>query len=109
MKSNPAVPLAEVEVLERARLPADAEISQAVVVSGLEHASVPCQRALLRTFLEGRIALDEDDGPESFAKDLPPDFFVVYVCPWNPRERPKIHKSLVRIPTIINCTNDQLF
>lgn len=102
---------------------------QALVVSGLEHASVLDQRALAqvlakkRVVLEGR-AFHESSGPksnkltgsgrgrESLASksnydaerledddcgvwNIPEGFMTIYVCPWNPRERPNIHKTLV--------------
>ncbi|KAH8992757.1 hypothetical protein EDB86DRAFT_1413697 [Lactarius hatsudake] len=68
----------------------------AVVVTGLEHASVPCHRALLRTLFENRITFDEDPGSANHASwDLPEDFVLVCVCPFDPRERPSVHKSLL--------------
>jgi len=67
----------------------------AVVVTGLEHSSVPCHRALLRALLENRVTFDEDPGGAKHASwDLPEDFVLVYVCPFDPRERPSVHKSL---------------
>jgi hypothetical protein len=77
--------------LENSRLPS------ALVLTGLEHCSMPCQRALLHTLLERRVTFGEDsDGAEPSFRELPPDFIIVYVCPFDPRERPPIHKSLVR-------------
>lgn len=68
----------------------------AVVVTGLEHSSVPCHRALLRTLLENRVAFDEDPGGAKHPSwDLPEDFVLVYVCGFDPRERPSVHKSLL--------------
>ncbi|KAH9002153.1 hypothetical protein EDB86DRAFT_370305 [Lactarius hatsudake] len=68
----------------------------AVVVTGLEHASVPCHRALLRTLFENRITFDEEPGSANHASwDLPEDFVLVCVCPFDPRERPSVHKSLL--------------
>lgn len=71
----------------------------AVVVTGLEHSSVPCHRALLRTLLENSVTSDEDSGGASW--DLPEDFILVYVCPFDPRERPSVHKSLARHLSLI--------
>ena len=72
----------------------------AVVVTGLEHSSVPCHRALLRTLLENRVTFDEDpDSAKHASWDLPEDFVLVYVYPFDPRERPSIHKSLACHPT----------
>jgi hypothetical protein len=71
-------------------------LPSALVLTGLEHCSVPCHRALLRTLLENRVTFGEDsDGAEPSFRELPPDFILVYVCPFDPRERPPIHKSLV--------------
>ncbi|KAH9061228.1 hypothetical protein EDB87DRAFT_1610668 [Lactarius vividus] len=68
----------------------------AIVVTGLEHASVPCHRALLRTLLENRVTFDEEPGSANHASwDLPEDFVLVCVCPFDPRERPSVHKSLL--------------
>jgi hypothetical protein len=67
-----------------------------LVLTGLEHASVPCHRALLRTLLENRVPFGEDLGANPSFRELPEDFILVYVCPFDPRERPAIHKSLVR-------------
>ena len=73
----------------------------AVVVTGLEHSSVPCHRALLRTLLENRVTFDEDPGSAKHTSwHLPEDFVLVYVCPFDPRERPSVHKSLACHPTI---------
>ena len=72
----------------------------AVVVTGLEHSSVPCHRALLRTLLENRVTFDEDPGSAKHTSwHLPEDFVLVYVCAFDPRERPSVHKSLARQPT----------
>ena len=72
----------------------------AVVVTGLEHSSVPCHRAVLRTLLENRVTFDEDPGGAKHPSwDLPEDFVLVYVCGFDPRERPSIHKSLARHST----------
>jgi hypothetical protein len=79
------------QVLETSGLPS------ALVLTGLEHCSVPCHRLLLRTLLERRVTLGEDlDGAELSFRELPQNFILIYVCPFDPRERPPIHKSLVR-------------
>ena len=79
------------QVLETSELPS------ALVLTGLEHCSVPCHRLLFRTLLERRVTFDEDlDGAELSFRELPGNFILVYVCPFDPRERPPIHKSLVR-------------
>ena len=79
------------QVLETSGLPS------ALVLTGLEHCNVPCHRLLLRTLLERRVTFGEDlDGAERTSRELPQDFILVYVCPFDPRERPPIHKSLVR-------------
>jgi len=76
----------------------DRPLPSALVLTGLEHATVPCLRALLRTLLENRVTFGEDSesGANPSFGELPKDFILVYVCSFDPRERPPIHKSLVR-------------
>jgi hypothetical protein len=64
-----------------------------LVVTGLEDASIPAQRALLNVLSEKRVILEDDEG--EWVWNLPEGFIVVYVCVADPRERPAIHKSLV--------------
>ncbi|KDQ55819.1 hypothetical protein JAAARDRAFT_37239 [Jaapia argillacea MUCL 33604] len=71
------------------------EIPRAVVVSGLEHAGLPAQRALLQALSERRLVVDEDDTEIGQVRNLPEDLIVVYVCPWDPREKPAIYKALL--------------
>jgi hypothetical protein len=66
-------------------------LPKAIVFSGLEH-SAPAQRALLQVLAEKRVE-DEVDG----VCILPENFMAVYVCPVDPRERPKIHTALVNV------------
>jgi len=75
----------------------DRPLPSALVLTGLEHATVPCHRALLRTLLENRVTFGEDseDGADPSLGELPEDFILVYICPFDPRERPPIHKSLL--------------
>jgi hypothetical protein len=79
---------------------------RALVVSGLENAGLPAQRALLQVVADHRVELDE----ESYIREgqpigevgvwpLPDDFLMVYVCNVDPRERPDIHAGLVCILT----------
>ncbi|KAI0268733.1 hypothetical protein BC834DRAFT_866979 [Gloeopeniophorella convolvens] len=94
-RSDPS-PLLGHESPRTPRPPDDARIPTALVLSGLEHSSVPCHRALLRTLLENRVSLDGvSDGARPSVWLLPEDFILVYVCPFDPRERPDIHKSLL--------------
>jgi len=65
------------------------------VISGLENASMPAQRALSQVLSEKTIILDDYDG--DWVWNLPKGFIVVYVCVADPRERPAIHKSLVSL------------
>lgn len=67
-------------------------LPKAVVITGLEHAGNPAQRALLQTLSDQSFVLEDD--PETVWR-LPPDFMVVYVCANDAWERPKIHPSLV--------------
>ena len=83
-------------------------LPKAVVVSGLEHTPLPAQRALMRVLTERRLIMDaygddEDDqgtGRDVEAEDgtwnLPDGFLMVYVCKWDPHERPSILRGLVR-------------
>lgn len=66
------------------------QLPQALVVSGLEGGSEAVQRVLAQVIREKQVCLDDEN-----VRPLPEDFFVVYVCPWNAKERPEIHKTLV--------------
>ncbi|KAI0084911.1 hypothetical protein BDY19DRAFT_968820 [Irpex rosettiformis] len=68
-------------------------IPGALVVSGLEHTTLPAQRALLRVLHERKIVLDGEQ-PNNAWK-LPPDFIIVYVCPMNAYDRPPILRTLL--------------
>ncbi|GBE80603.1 predicted protein [Sparassis crispa] len=74
---------------------------QAVVVSGLEQAGAPAQRALTHVLSEGKLVLQENDEEEGAIKDfngtwnLPNDFLMVYVCRWDPHERPAVLRGLL--------------
>ncbi|KAJ8494991.1 hypothetical protein ONZ51_g1992 [Trametes cubensis] len=82
-------------------------LPKAVVVSGLEHTPLPAQRALMRVLTERRLIMDaygddEDDqgtGRDVEAEDgtwnLPDGFLMVYVCKWDPHERPSILRGLL--------------
>ncbi|KDR67575.1 hypothetical protein GALMADRAFT_79688 [Galerina marginata CBS 339.88] len=87
------------------------QLPQGLVISGLESGSDSTQRALTNVLAEKRVVLegqkdnlaegsrsirhlsgnDQEDG----VWNLPEGFIVIYVCPWNARERPAIHKSLL--------------
>ncbi|KAF8893568.1 hypothetical protein BD779DRAFT_1642013 [Infundibulicybe gibba] len=100
------------------------ELPHAVVVSGLEHASMTSQRALAQALSERRVVLDDQDAEQPGATlgrppmssrssrhsrhvgrnipteyegvwNLPQDFIMVYICPWNAKERPPIQHSLL--------------
>lgn len=61
-----------------------------LAVSGLEHGSEQVQAALQTILTDRCIALHD------VLRPLPPEFFVVYVCPnGDGRERPNIAKGLV--------------
>lgn len=76
-------------------------LPSAVVVSGLELASLPSQKAVLRTLAERKIVVSDGGifghDQDGLTLELPDGFFMVYVCRSDPRERPPIYKSLVRI------------
>ncbi|EGO00505.1 hypothetical protein SERLA73DRAFT_73217 [Serpula lacrymans var. lacrymans S7.3] len=74
------------------------DLPSSVVVSGLEHASLPAQRALLQALTDRKLILHSHDLPshsEQISKDFPPDFILVYVCRTDPHERPALYKSLL--------------
>ncbi|KAJ7772694.1 hypothetical protein DFH07DRAFT_170594 [Mycena maculata] len=66
---------------------------RALVISGLENATAPSQRALSRVLAEKRVVLEDEDGDELW--NLPDGFIMVYVCPLDVHERPPINKSLL--------------
>ncbi|KAH9892668.1 hypothetical protein C8Q73DRAFT_791694 [Cubamyces lactineus] len=82
-------------------------LPKAVVVSGLEHTPLPAQRALMRVLTERRLVMDaygdgEDDASterdvdvEDGTWNLPDGFLMVYVCKWDPHERPSILRGLL--------------
>ncbi|RPD57518.1 hypothetical protein L226DRAFT_551309 [Lentinus tigrinus ALCF2SS1-7] len=81
-------------------------LPKAVVVSGLEHATTPSQRALMRVLTERRLVFDryDDEDAGSSGRDpdmedgvwnLPDGFIMVYVCKLDPHERPAILNGLV--------------
>lgn len=78
------------------------KLPSAVVVSGLELATLPSQKALLRTLVERKIIVSDEGifghDQDGLTLELPDEFFMVYVCRSDPRERPPIYKSLVCIP-----------
>ncbi|KAG1870243.1 hypothetical protein DFJ58DRAFT_765268 [Suillus subalutaceus] len=73
------------------------KIPSAIVVSGLEHASLPAQRAVLRTLAEKKLVVSDNhtDIEPELQLDLPDDFIMVYVCRLDPHERPPIYNSLL--------------
>ena len=92
-------------------------LPRAVVVSGLEHANTPSQRALMHALTERRIVFDgyEDDtdlsGKDPDAEEgtwnLPDGFLMVYVCKADPHERPAVLRGLVMMlyfSHVINTT-----
>ncbi|KAF8210666.1 hypothetical protein K438DRAFT_166701 [Mycena galopus ATCC 62051] len=70
---------------------------RALVISGLEHATLPSQRGLSRALAEKRVVLEDEDGDEDYDEvwNLPDGFIMVYVCPIDTHERPPIHKTLL--------------
>ncbi|KAF5348644.1 hypothetical protein D9758_006766 [Tetrapyrgos nigripes] len=111
--------------LRHSRLPENhIQLPGALILSGLENASIPVQRALNTVLADRTILLDEDDkisletgtsiknyrhsrfiyeDREAIENDdggggvwtLPDDFILVYVCPIDEWERPDIHKPLL--------------
>ncbi|PFH49026.1 hypothetical protein AMATHDRAFT_64021 [Amanita thiersii Skay4041] len=89
-------------------------IPNALVITGLENASIPSQRALVRVLADRRLVLpkhgtgweeydghvpdrryDVDEEDEDDVINLPDEFVIVYITSWTPTERPNIHKSLL--------------
>ena len=85
------------------------QLPHALVISGLEFATDLTQRTFANVLSEKQVILeskhnkvaaeanrltelDDDEG----AWNLPDGFIAVYVCPLNARDRPCIHKTLVR-------------
>jgi hypothetical protein len=92
------------------------EVPRALVISGLENASLSTQRSLVRVLAERRIVLegltrdpnhkeDDEDGYDrkhhvedyDGTWNLPDGFILIFVCPLNEKDRPAIHKSLVSL------------
>lgn len=77
------------------------KLPSVVVVSGLELASLPCQKAVLRTLVDQKIVVSDEGifghDQDGLTLELPDGFFMVYVCRSDSRERPAIYKSLVRV------------
>ncbi|KAH7913278.1 hypothetical protein BJ138DRAFT_1081967 [Hygrophoropsis aurantiaca] len=69
----------------------------AIVVSGLEFASLPAQRAVLRTLTEQKLTLEDDGPPEREPRTLPipEDFMIVFICRSDDREKPAVCKGLL--------------
>ncbi|KAK7005806.1 hypothetical protein R3P38DRAFT_3039713 [Favolaschia claudopus] len=70
---------------------------RALVISGLENATISSQRALSKALAEKRVVLEDEDGDEAYDEvwNLPDGFIMVYVCPIDVCERPAIHKTLL--------------
>ncbi|KAJ4493764.1 hypothetical protein C8J55DRAFT_499717 [Lentinula edodes] len=75
------------------RDPTQIQLPDALVLSGLENASLASQRALTEVLIEKRVVIDDTD--LSGVWPFPKDFILVYICPLDERERPPIHKPLL--------------
>ncbi|KAG2074717.1 hypothetical protein BDR04DRAFT_1092944 [Suillus decipiens] len=86
------------------------KIPSAVVVTGLEHASLPAQRALLQTLAEKRLIVSDNHSgiDPGLQLDLPHDFIMVYVCRLDSHERPPIYNSLLDSFAMSTSINVQL-
>lgn len=85
------------------------QLPHALVISGLEYTTDLTQRAFAKVLVERQVVLENNRLAEETnsrktetdddygAWNLPDGFITVYVCPLNARERPPIHKTLVRI------------
>ena len=79
-------------------------LPRALVISGLEHASITSQRALLKVITDKCVSLEDDDGDWTW--NLPDGFMIIYVCTHDPREHPVIHKSLVRVHYLLQVAKN---
>ncbi|KAJ3936787.1 MAG: hypothetical protein NXY57DRAFT_984230 [Lentinula lateritia] len=75
------------------RDPTQIQLPDALVLSGLENASLASQRALTEVLIQRRVVIDDTD--LSGVWPFPKDFILVYICPLDERERPPIHKPLL--------------
>lgn len=86
------------------------QLPRALVITGLDNASVLSQKALVQVLADRKVLLEpgrdsrlrqdgqDDTDPEYEGTwNLPDGFIVIYVCSSEPRERPDIHKSLVSL------------
>ncbi|KIM45522.1 hypothetical protein M413DRAFT_442188 [Hebeloma cylindrosporum] len=85
-------PVPSIHRRRKTRSHSSRELPRALVVSGLENGSNSMQRAFSDVLSEKRVVLE---GQEDGVWNLPEGFITVYVCPWNARERPAIHKTLL--------------
>ena len=93
----------------RRKLPSQPlRLPHALVISGLEYTTDVTQRTFANVLSERQVVIESkqnvagqmanhesDDNHGIWA--LPDGFITVYVCPLNLRERPPIHKALVRV------------
>lgn len=72
-------------------------LPKALVLSGLEHAGIPAQRALVQVLHDRRLILDAYDSEDGVGRawNLPEDFIMVYVCPVDHNGRPPVLRTLV--------------
>ncbi|KAJ3855240.1 hypothetical protein EV368DRAFT_79852 [Lentinula lateritia] len=75
------------------RDPTQIQLPDALVLSGLENASLASQRVLTEVLIQRRVVIDDTD--LSGVWPFPKDFILVYICPLDERERPPIHKPLL--------------
>jgi len=66
-------------------------LPKAIVITGLEH-SGPAQRALLQVLTEECVTTEER---VDAVWHLPEEFMIIYVCPLDLKDRPKIHPALL--------------
>ncbi|KAJ3761947.1 hypothetical protein EV360DRAFT_36677 [Lentinula raphanica] len=79
--------------LRDARDSSQMQLPDALVISGLENASISSQRTLADVLAQGKVVLNETDMTGEWA--LPNNFILVYVCPVDEWERPPIHERLL--------------
>ncbi|KAF8070053.1 hypothetical protein FPV67DRAFT_1485989 [Lyophyllum atratum] len=97
---------AHTEPLPISRSRTQPEFPHALVLSGLDHANLAEQASLTDILAHRQVVIGTTDCEGSYTGlsddldyegtwNVPEGFISIYVCPWDSRERPKIHKSLL--------------
>jgi len=98
--------LEHARILEQRALTRVLTEKRIVLEGGVPQGSSDPKSGKMQRARRGRASLDNKSNPFDDTKgledadydgvwDVPDDFIMIYVCPWNTRERPNIHKTLV--------------